>query len=178
MGCTARILHGRATCDSHHINEDMLQRTYLEAIRTMIDDADSIMEAIRESAGLVFEPENHEALEAIANQVIAIQQSVLELHKAKLGGGVTESEYNKRIGAYSEEMKRLEVRQAELQTAETRYSAVSAWLTAFAEHIESGDILDADDHVIMKQLVEKIIVRDTEMEIHFKCGGSVTQKYE
>lgn len=177
-GCANRIINGRAKCNSHHINEDALQRTYIAAIRAMIDDADNIMETIRESAGLTLAPANHDTLNTVANRIIEIQQAVLELHKAKLTGGITDGQYNDSVKEYGEEMKRLETQQTELQTAETRYSAVSAWLTAFGDHIKSGSILDADDDVIIKQLVEKIIVRDTDMEIRFKCGGSITQKYE
>ena len=52
-GCSNRISNGRAACDSHHVNEDTLQRTYLVTISDMIEDAEDIMEAVRESAGLV-----------------------------------------------------------------------------------------------------------------------------
>lgn len=52
-GCCDRISNGRSACDSHHVNEDTLQRTYLAAIRDMIDDAEDIMEAVRECSCVV-----------------------------------------------------------------------------------------------------------------------------
>ena len=60
-GCSNRISNGRAVCDSHHVNEDTLQNTYTAAIRDMIEDAEEIMTAVKESAGLVMEPENRAA---------------------------------------------------------------------------------------------------------------------
>lgn len=51
-GCSNRISNGRAACDSHHVNEDTLQHTYTAAIRDMIEDAEGIMAAVKESAGL------------------------------------------------------------------------------------------------------------------------------
>ena len=60
-GCANRIVNGRAVCDSHHVNEDTLQNTYTAAIRDMIEDAEEIMTAVKESAGLVMEPENRAA---------------------------------------------------------------------------------------------------------------------
>ena len=60
-GCSNRISNGRAACDSHHVNEDTLQNTYTAAIRDMIEDAEEIMTAVKESAGLVMEPENRAA---------------------------------------------------------------------------------------------------------------------
>lgn len=56
------INNGRAVCDSHHVNEDVKERTYLAAIRSMAEDADDIIVAIRESAELALEPENAAAL--------------------------------------------------------------------------------------------------------------------
>ena len=42
------------------MNEDTLQNTYTAAIRDMIEDAEEIMTAVKESAGLVMEPEKAE----------------------------------------------------------------------------------------------------------------------
>ena len=74
-------------------------------------------------------------------------------------------------------MQELEAQQAELQTTENRYSEVKMWLDSFAEHIQSGDIMNADDSMIMKQLVEQIIVGDDGIEVHFKCGIVASLEY-
>ena len=71
----------------------------------------------------------------------------------------------------------LEAQQAELQTTENRYSEVKMWLDSFAEHSQSGDIMNADDSMIMKQLVEQIIVGDDGIEVHFKCGIVASHEY-
>ena len=68
-GCSNRISNGRAACDSHHVNEDTLQNTYTAAIRDMIEDAEEIMTAVKESAGLVMEPENRAALDRIEQEI-------------------------------------------------------------------------------------------------------------
>ena len=74
-------------------------------------------------------------------------------------------------------MQELETQQAELQTTENRYGEVKMWLDSFAEHIQSGAIMDADDSMIMKQLVEQIIVGDDGIEVHFKCGIVASHEY-
>ena len=81
-GCANRIVNGRAVCDSHHVNEDTLQHTYAAAIGDMIEDAEEIMTAVKESAGLVMEPENRAALDRIELEIFDLQNAVLELHKA------------------------------------------------------------------------------------------------
>lgn len=176
-GCSNRISNGRAACDSHHVNEDTLQNTYTAAIRDMIEDAEEIMTAVKESAGLVMEPENRAALDRIEQEIIDLQNAVLELHKAKQQRSVTAADYAAQIKEYSERMQALEAQQAELQTTENRYSEVKMWLDSFAEHIQSGAIMNADDSMIMKQLVEQIIVGDDGIEVHFKCGILASHEY-
>ena len=164
-------------CDSHHVNEDTLQNTYTAAIRDMIEDAEEIMTAVRESAGLVMEPENEEALNRIEQEIIEVQEAVLTLHKVKQNCSVSSTDYAAQIKEYSQRMQELEAQQAELQTTENRYAEVKMWLDSFAEHIQSGAIMNADDSMIMKQLVEQIIVGDDGIEVHFKCGIVASHEY-
>lgn len=176
-GCANRIVNGRRECDSHHVNEDTLQHTYAAAIGDMIEDAEEIMAAVKDSAGLVMEPENKAALERVEQEIIDLQNAVLELHKAKQQRSVTATDYAAQIKEYSERMQALEAQQTELQTTENRYSEVKMWLDSFAEHIQSGGIMNADDGMIMKQLVEQIIVNDDGIEVHFKCGIVASHEY-
>lgn len=101
----------------------------------------------------------------------------LELHKAKQQRSVTATDYAAQIKEYSERIQALEAQQAELQSTENRYSEVKMWLDSFAEHIQSGGIMNADDGMIMKQLVEQIIINDDGIEVHFKCGIVASHKY-
>lgn len=176
-GCCYRISNGRSVCDSHHVRDDVLQRTYIAAIRDMIDDADEIMAAVKESAGLVLQPENAAALAEIEQAIIEIQEKALGLHKAKQAHKITDSEYTAQITECSHRMKELEAQQAELQTAASRYAEVKAWLDTFEAHIKSGDILNSDDCAIVKQLVEQIIINEDGIEIQFKCGATIEKEY-
>ena len=176
-GCANRISNGRRECDSHHVNEDTLQHTYTAAIREMIEDAEEIMAVVRDSAGLVMEPESKAALERVEQDIIELQNVVLELHKAKQQRSVTAADYAAKIKEYSQRMQELEAQQAELQTTANRYGEVKMWLDNFAEHIQSGAIMDATDGMIMKQLVEQIIVGDDGIEVCFKCGIVARHEY-
>ena len=120
---------------------------------------------------------NKAALERVEQEIIDLQNAVLELHKAKQQKSVTAADYAEQIREYSQRMQELEAKQTELQTTENRYSEVKLWLDSFAEHIQSGDIMNADDAVIMKQLVEQIIVGEDGIEVHFKCGVIAEHEY-
>ena len=141
-------------------------------------DADEIIAAVQDSARLVLQPENAAALAEIEQAIIDIQETALKLHKAKQAHTITDGEYTERISECTRRMKELEAQQAELQTAESRYAEVKAWLESFEAHIKSGAILNADDDMIVKQLVEQIIVNDDGIEIQFKCGTTITKEYE
>ena len=143
----------------------------------MIEDTEEIMAAVKDSAGLVMESENKAALDRVEQEIIDLQNPVLELHKAKQQRSVTATDYAAQIKEYRERMQALEAQQAELQTTENRYSEVKMWLDSFAEHIQSGAIMNADDSMIMKQLVEQIIVGDDGIEVHFKCGIVASHEY-
>lgn len=177
-GCCNRISNGRDVCDSHHVNEETLQRTYLAAISEMVEDSEEIMTAVRESAGLVLQPENEETLNRIGQEIIEVQEAVLALHKTKQSCSVSATDYATRIQAYSQRMQELEAQQEEQKSVATRYAEVKAWLDAFKKHISDGSIMDADDSTILKQLVEQIIVGTSGIEIQFKCGVSIEKDYE
>lgn len=176
-GCAARIKEGRAVCDSHHVNEDTLERTYLAAVKQMADNADAVIEAVREGALLTMEPENNARLAAVEQAIIQTQERVLDLHKQKVAHKITDAEYNAAIQECSQQMQQLEAQQTELQTVATRYAEVRGWLDAFETNIRTGEIMSANDTMVMKTLVERIIVNDTGIEVQFKCGVSVEQEY-
>lgn len=174
-GCANRIINGRAVCDSHHVNEDVLQRTYLAALQTMVDGSEEIIEAIEKSAATEMRTDTD--IDNIDQQIIAIQEEVLTLHRQKQRLAITEEDYQKRLAAFGEQMKELEEQRKQDRTAENRYAAMRLWLDEFKEHAESGDFMNDADGSIVKALVEKIIVKDASMEICFKCGVSIEQEY-
>lgn len=174
-GCANRIINGRAVCDSHHVNEDVLQRTYLAALQTMVDGSEEIIEAIEKSAASEMRTDTD--IDNIDQQIIAIQEEVLTLHRQKQRLAITEEDYQKRLAAFGEQMKELEEQRKQDRTAENRYAAMRLWLDEFKEHTESGDFMNDADGSIVKALVEKIIVKDASMEICFKCGVSIEQEY-
>ena len=176
-GCATRIVNGRAACDSHHINEEVLEATYLVALKELIENADDVIEIVKEGTALALEPENMARLAEIEEQILKIQEAVMVLHKAKQQMSVTAADYAAQVKEYSEKMKELEVKRDELQSTEVKFAEVRAWLDAFTEQTMKADTLTKIDTVTMKMLVEKIIARDTGIEVVFKCGVSIEKEY-
>ena len=175
--CCTRILHGRTVCDSHHIREDVLERTYLAAIQKMVDDAAEVIATVREGAMLAMEPENAAKLEAVDREILATQEQMLAMHKQFTAQRISAEAYNDAVRAASVKIQELEEQREELETVATRYAEVKVWLDAFEESTRTGQIMTATDAVIMKTLVEEILVDDYGIEVKFKCGASVEQEY-
>ena len=110
-GCTNRISNGRSVCDSHHINEDVLEHT----IRAAFDGMEDVLDVVEESCAEVLEADNHTELEQVQQDIIAIQEAVLSLHKAQQQGAVSEMDYEIKIASYSQQMDELQERQRELK---------------------------------------------------------------
>ena len=176
-GCTNRISNGRAVCDSHHINEDVLERTYRAALGSVIGDAGEIIDVIQESCGIVMAQDSHQELDAVQREIVEIQKAVLALHKAKQQGTVRDTDYDLQILTYSQRMAELQERQKELKATANRYAEAKYWLDNLKEQMQSGNALSTDDAIIMRSLVEKIIVYDDRLEIHLRVGVVLEQGY-
>ena len=176
-GCATRIVNGRAACDSHHINEDVLEATYLAALKELIENAEDVVTVIKEGAKLSMASENKAAIEDIEEQIIGIQEAVLQLHKEKRQMAVSAADYAAKVKEYSEKMKALEAKRDELQTVEVKYAEVKTWLDAFMAQTMQPDEMTTIDGTLLKMLVEKIIARDTGIEVVFKCGVRIEKEF-
>ena len=50
----------------------MLEATYLAAMRTLVDSAEEVVEAVRDGVELALEPENKAVLDRIDEEIIAL----------------------------------------------------------------------------------------------------------
>ena len=175
--CKLRVAEGRANCDSHHVREDVLEKTYLAAISQMSEQAEEVITAVREGTLLAMEPRNAENLQAVENEIITVQEQALKIQKDKMQGLITDAAYNEEIKRCSDKMKQLEQQQEELRTAETRYAEVKSWLDTFEKAMVKGDKACTLDAATIKGLIERINVSNDGIEVIFKCGAKVTQDY-
>ena len=173
--CANKVVNGKDECDLHHIREDVLESTYTAAIQQMTDNADEVMDAIRQGTMLAMEPENQEQLEQVERDIVTTQEEVLALHKQKVTHQLDAEAYQKEVERCSNRMQELEAQQAELRSAANRYAEVRAWLETF-EHSMYTDATSIDALVI-KALVEQILVYEDHIEVQFKCGATVEQEY-
>lgn len=92
-------------------------------------------------------------------------------------GLVMEPENKAALDRVEQKMQELEAQQAELQTAENRYGEVKLRPDSFAEDIQSGNIMNTEDSMVIMQLEEQIIVGEDSIEVHFKCCGVASHEY-
>lgn len=175
--CSNRVVNKREVCDSHHVREDVLEATYIAAMRVIMNTSAEVTDAIRSSAAAVMEAEDKAKLQAIESEIISIQEEALALHKSKQRMEVVQAEYDARKKELQEAMAAKEAERAALEDTTLKYAEVRTWLKAFDESINSGRILTATDSEIMRMIVERIIVKDDGIEIYLKCGVSIGHEY-
>ncbi len=146
-------------------------------MRKIVDDADDVIGAIQECIDEQFKDNKSMELAKIEKQIVAVQEKAVTARKDKMRGAITETQYTTIIEECKTEMQGLEARQKELQESAVGYANVAAWMRNFKDSISSGEIVNADNGFIMKQLVEQMIINDEDMEIRFRCGVSVTERY-
>lgn len=156
-------------CDSHHINEDVLERT----IRAAFDGMDDVLDVVEDIYTETLEVDSHAELEQVQQSIIAIQEAVLTLHKAQQQGAVSEMGYEIKIASYSQQMDELQERQRKLKATAGRLAEVKYWMDALKKHIHSGKKMDTDNAVMLCQLTDRIVVYDDRPEIHLRIGGTL-----
>lgn len=175
-GCTNRISNGRAACDSYHVNEDVLERTYRAAMESLIGSTDDVIDTVSESCGAVLADGNHAELDTIQQQIIELQEAALTLHKSKQQYGISDTAYDAQVKEYSRQMAELQQRQQELKAQSTRYAEAKYWLDELRTHMQAGDGIDTEDALILRSMVEKIIVFEDRLSIHLRCGLIINSK--
>ena len=140
-------------------------------------NAGALLEVIQTETEVEMQPRNKAAMDEVEQQIIELQERVLDLHKQKRAMKISDAYYNAQVNDYSQQLGALESRKQALQTADARYATVRMWLADFRQHMQEGDATDDRDGSIMKTLVEAIIVWDDRIEVRFKCGATVEQKY-
>ena len=176
-GCSRRIVEGRAVCGSHHVNEEVLEQTYREAIRELIDGMDEIFETIGDGLGETTGKAIKDKIDSIETEITEIQEKVIKAQREKSSKSLDLPTYNAIIKESAERIKELESKKAKLQNENTNYYASRAWIKNFEEAVENGSVMDPRNSFLIKQMVESITVYDEYMQIKFKCGVTFDQPY-
>lgn len=175
-GCTNRMTKGRDACDSHHINEELLEDTFAAAIQSMVGNADGIIDTIEGSIEQELLIGTKEELASIDDEIVKLQGEVLALHKLHQRGNVKGEEYEERIADYHSRIDQLEEKRKALQTTETQFNKIKLWIDNFRDMVEAEAGTENPDTMI-RSLTEQIIIYETYIEIRLKCGVSIKQEY-
>ncbi len=122
-------------CDSHHINEDVLELTVRAALAGMDNASDVIEESYAEVLGVG----NCAELDQVQQDIITIQKAVLALLRAqKKQGAMSKMDYEIKIVSYNQQMDELQEQKRDLKATAGRLVEVKYWMDAFMERIHSG----------------------------------------
>lgn len=161
------MTNGRAVCDSHHINEELLADTFAAAIQDMIGNADDIIDTIEGNIKEELLVTSQEKVAAVDAQIVELQGEALALHKLHQRGGIKGMEYDKKVAEFHRKMDALEEQRKTLQTTETQFNKIKLWIDNFREMV-TGECDDTDPNTMIRSLTEQIIIYESYMEIRLK----------
>lgn len=127
-GCSYRVTKSRKACDSHHVREDVLEATYIAAMKQVLESAPLVTESIRSSIDGVLGEDSRTRIAEIDDEILAIQSEALELNKAKRRLEIGTADYEARIKTLTESMKMKEEKRAAMQDSALKYAQIKAWL--------------------------------------------------
>ena len=173
--CTNRLRNGRKVCDSHHLNEDVLVRTYLSTLGDIQGEA---IIAVRNSAQQVFGNDNTAKIKEIEEQIVRLQEEALALHRARQRDIVPDDEYDAKVTFYNQQMADSQAQLKQLKADATLRAEALHWLDSLQQHITSGEDFNTDDGVVTREMVDQIIVFDDRLEIRLRCGINIYQRID
>ena len=176
-GCSTRIVHGRQECDSHHVNEAVIENTYREVMRQLVDSADEIVATVSSGISETAEKEAVAMIQKLDEEIMAIQERVLQAQREKTAKRLDMPSYNAIIKESSQRIRALEEKKESYKTQSSILYAAREWTDYFKGTCKDGSIMDAQNGFVMKQMVKNIVIYDDHMQIRFKCGVTINQKY-
>ena len=90
---------------------------------------------------------------------------------------VSAADYAAQVKEYSEQMKALEAKRDELQSTAVKYAEVKIWFDTFIDQTMQNGEMETIDSTTFKMLVDRIIVRNSGIEVRFGCGVSIEKEY-
>ena len=171
--CTNRLQNGRKECDSHHLNESTLVRTYCAALGGIQDD---VIQSVLDAGQQVLGGDIAADVKKIEDQIVKLQEDVLELHKARQIAMVADDEYEVKVASYNDRMADLQAQLKQLKANATRHAEALHWLDSLRHHTECGTANNTNEAIAVREMVEQITVYDNLLEIQLKCGETIKKE--
>jgi len=171
-----REIKSRDRCDSHHVREDVLDKTYNAAFEEMIGAIDEIVAEIEETIDTEAEKETKIQTEKIENEILEIQKRIMAIHKQYSKKKISETDYYEQIENGTKELRDAEKRRELLVGEATKQAEVRLRLQTITSVCDAGGITAIDDNMV-RAITEYIVVNDDGIEIHLKCGAVITKEY-
>lgn len=147
-------------CTAPTINEDTLQRAVIKSINELLANRESLLSTLQKNIATILNEENDRATDDIDSKLDELQVELLKQAKSKndyddVGDDIyrlREQKQNALVGNAEREGRRQKI----------------AELTAFLN--EQSHELDEYDEQLVRRLIEKVTIYNSDLTIEFKSG--------
>ena len=142
----------------------------------MIGAIDEIVAEIEETIDTEAEKETKIQTEKIETEILEIQKHIMAIHKQYSKNKISETDYYEQIENGTKELRDAEKRREQLVGEATKQAELRLKLKTISSVCEAGGITAIDDNMV-RAITEYIVVNDDGIEIHLKCGATITKEY-
>ena len=164
--CKGRIEHGPKHCNAPTIFETDLQDTVVKAINQTLDDRGNVLQTLQENIEQVLKNNGKLSATEIEAKLEQLQEKLLKRINRR-------EDYNDIV----EEIDRLREVKQDILLQDAVNEGIKERINEMADFLgKQTEDLDAYDEQLVRQLLEKIVVYDDEIEVKFKSGMSWKSK--
>ena len=161
--------HG-GECRQSAIAEYKIENAFIEMLNTLITNTKDLKDIIKISAGSVLIPDGSNNIETLELKIEEMQEEMMELHKKRVNGLISETEYSIKGGRLAKKIDDTKKEKEAIADTSASNSIASSRLEELYQIVDEIDVLNQFDGEIFKRLIDYVAINGKRLIFHFKVG--------
>ena len=158
-------------CGQRGISEEAIHRAFLKVLNELIENYDDIKSVLEMTISSVVVDDPSDKIKAIDNRIDTLQIQMLELHKKKTEGLITESEYGREGAKIATMIDSAKKEKGSLESAYVQSTSASHRVKDILKVLDELNPLEEFDNSLFQRLIDSITITErTKLKFKFKVG--------
>lgn len=143
-------------------------------MKELVGSKSEFISELRSNILLELNDDRLSEIEMLENQILAMQESVMQLHKNSRTGIISHADYDKGITQAEREITALRQKKANIELRNEQVKLTKYRIEYIDELLSGGLFLEGFSEQLFNDLIENIIIRKDKYEFHYKCGLEIS----
>lgn len=158
-------------CNQKGISEEEIQNAFVKVLNDLIGNYEDVKSVLEMTISSVIMDDPTDKIERIDSRIDILQLQMLELHKKKTNGLISETDYGRQGGAIAEKIELAKKERESLESAFITSTSAKRRVNEILKVLDSIDPLTNFDSEIFIRLVESVVITErTKIKFKFKVG--------